>query len=242
MAKGYVLYNLKAGHGTTIEDVKHLEVLVEDPLGFFDVAHINDYKVFLEGISLEDYIIICGGDGTLNRFVNDIEGIDFKNEILYYPLGTGNDFANDLGYPKASNLFLITKYLKNLPYVLVNNKKYRFINGVGYGIDGYCCEVGDELKKTATKPVNYTAIAIKSLLFHYKPTNAKITVDGVSHTYEKVWLAPTMNGRFYGGGMIPTPNQNRGSKDKTLSDVTSYSVVSANTNIRSEIFVATAVV
>lgn len=217
MAKGYVLYNLKAGYDTTIEDVKRLEVLVKDPLKFFDVAHINDYKVFLEGISSEDYIIICGGDGTLNHFVNEIEGIDFKNEILYYPLGTGNDFANDLGYPKASNLFQITKYLKNLPYVLVNNKKYRFINGVGYGIDGYCCEVGDELKKTATKPVNYTSIAIKGLLFHYKPTNAKITVDGVSHTYEKVWLASTMNGRFYGGGMIPTPNQNRNSKDKTLS-------------------------
>lgn len=217
MPKGYVLYNLKAGHDTTIEDVKLLEGVIEDQLKFFDVAHIKNYKVFLEGISSEDYIIICGGDGTLNRFVNDIEGIDFKNEILYYPLGTGNDFANDLGYKKACNPFPITKYLKDLPYVLVNNKKYRFINGVGYGIDGYCCEVADEMKKTATKPINYTSIAIKGILLHYKPTNAKITVDGVSHTYENVWLAPTMNGRFYGGSMIPAPNQNRSSKDKTLS-------------------------
>ncbi len=48
-----------------------------------------------------------------------------------------------------------------------------------------------------------TAIAIKGLLFHYRPTNAVITVDGVTHTYKKVWLVPTMNGRYYGGGMMP---------------------------------------
>jgi len=59
--------------------------------------------------------------------------------------------------------------------------------------------------------VNYTAIAIKGLLFHYRPTGAKVTVNGVTHTYKKVWLAPTMNGRFYGGGMMPTPEQKRNS-------------------------------
>ena len=78
-----------------------------------------------------------------------------------------------------------------------------------YGIDGDCCEVGDSLRGKSEKPINYTAIAIKGLLFHYKPTKATITVDGVEHTYEKVWLAPTMHGRFYGGGMIPTPSQKR---------------------------------
>ena len=34
-------------------------------------------------------------------------------------------------------------------------------------------------------------------------------MDGVKHAYEHVWLAPTMHGRYYGGGMIPTPQQNR---------------------------------
>ena len=27
--------------------------------------------------------------------------------------------------------------------------------------------------------------------------------------YDKVWLAPTMHGRYYGGGMIATPDQRR---------------------------------
>ena len=69
------------------------------------------------------------------------------------------------------------------------------------------------MRQKSDKPINYASIAIKGLLFHYKPTNAKIAVDGVCHTYQKVWLAPTMNGRFYGGGMMPTPQQDRSKSD-----------------------------
>jgi diacylglycerol kinase family enzyme len=49
------------------------------------------------------------------------------------------------------------------------------------------------------------------LLFHFAPRNAKVTVDGKQYTYRKVWIAPTMHGKFYGGGMIPTPLQERNS-------------------------------
>lgn len=209
MSIGYVLYNTKAGIKNKIEDIKLLEVIMDAKLKFIDIQNIKNYGVFFSGLEKNDFIILCGGDGTLNRFVNDTEGIAFDNEILYFPNGTGNDFALDLGYSKECGPFPITEYLKDLPYVVVNKKRYRFINGIGYGIDGYCCEVGDERKKTTGKKVNYTAIAIKGLLFHYKPTNAKVTVDGKTYIYKKVWLAPTMNGRFYGGGMMPTPKQER---------------------------------
>ncbi|MBP5230469.1 MAG: diacylglycerol kinase family protein, partial [Clostridia bacterium] len=91
------------------------------------------------------------------------------------------------------------------------------LNGVGYGIDGYCCEVGDELAKKSDKPVNYAGIAIKGLLFHYKPTNAVVTIDGKRREYTKVWLAPVMHGRRYGGGMIATPDQDRLDPERKLS-------------------------
>lgn len=211
MGIGYVLYNSKAGTKNSIEDIKMLEVIIDADLKFIDILNIKNYSVFLSGLEDDDFIILAGGDGTLNCFVNNTEGIDFDNEILYFPNGTGNDFAHDLGHSKECNPFSVKEYLKNLPSVTVNGRNYRFINGVGYGIDGYCCEVGDELKKIPGKKVNYTSIAIKGLLFHYKPTNAKVTVDGKTHTYKKVWIAPTMNGRFYGGGMMPTPKQERNS-------------------------------
>ena len=223
MGTGYVLYNLKAGYENTVEDLKYLDVVMDADLKYIDIANIKNYKVFLSGLDSEDFIIICGGDGTLNHFINDTDGINYSCEILYYPLGTGNDFAADLGHSKGCNPFSITEYIKNLPYAIIKDKKYHLINGIGYGIDGYCCEVGDERKKTSDKKVNYTAIAIKGLLFLYKPTNAKITVDGVTHIYKKVWLAPTMHGRYYGGGMMPTPSQDRQNPEQCLSTMVFHS-------------------
>lgn len=211
MATGYVLYNQMAGNENSLEQIQTLELLYDEPLKFIDVQEVTNYRVFLQGLEADDYIILAGGDGTLNHFINNAEGIAYPNEVLYFPNGTGNDFAGDLGYERACNPFPIKKYLQDLPFVTVKGKKYRFLNGVGYGIDGYCCQVGDELKKNPGKKVNYTAIAIKGLLLHYKPTGAKVTVDGCTHTYKKVWIAPTMNGRRYGGGMMPTPLQQRNS-------------------------------
>ena len=209
MAKGYVIYNPLAGNGNAGEDAKLLQMVLDEDLEYYDMTRITNYVAFLSGMEKDDYLVIVGGDGTLNRFVNDTNGVEITQEILYYPTGTGNDFAKDVGI--GENPRSVTGYLKNLPTVEVNGKRYRFINGVGFGIDGYCCEVGDELRKIPGKKVNYTGIAIKGLLFHYAPRNAKVTVDDKEYTYNEVWLAPTMHGHYYGGGMIPTPEQDRSS-------------------------------
>ena len=207
MSKGYVIYNPLAGNGKAKEDSQLLEMLLDEELEYYDMTRITNYAAFISGMEKEDYLVIVGGDGTLNRFVNDTDGLEIAHEILYFPTGTGNDFAKDMGM--GENPHSITAYLKDLPSVEIKGKRYRFINGVGFGIDGYCCEVGDELRKIPGKKVNYTGIAIKGLLFHFAPRNATVTVDGKEYTYKKVWIAPTMHGKFYGGGMIPTPKQDR---------------------------------
>lgn len=183
------------------------------------MTKIGEYAAFFREIGTEDAVILTGGDGTINRFVNDTEGLTVPNDILWYPVGTGNDFLNDLGKKPEDAPFSIKKYLSELPFVTVKGRTQRFLNGIGYGIDGYCCEEGDKLREKSDKPVNYAAIAIKGLLFHFKPANAVITVDGKEYRFRKVWLAPTMNGRFYGGGMMVAPNQDRLNPNKTVSVV-----------------------
>lgn len=215
MAKGYILYNPLAGNGRSKEDAELLQVVMVDQLEYYDITHITNYAAFIGGMENDDYLVIVGGDGTLNRFINETTGIDIRQEILYFPAGSGNDFAREFGRNTLSNPFPITAYLKNLPSVTVKGKTYRFLNGVGFGIDGYCCEVGDK-RKADGKKVNYTGIAIKGLLFHFSPRNAKVTVDRRVETYEKVWIAPTMHGRYYGGGMIPAPEQDRSSGELSL--------------------------
>ena len=217
MSTGYILYNPQAGNGKIEEDVKLLELVLPEPVRYFDITRITNYTAFLAGMQEDDYLVIAGGDGTLNRFANETAHVQIRQQILYFPVGTGNDFARDLGADPLSNPFPVAHYLKNLPTVQVKGKTYRFINGVGFGIDGYCCQVGDELKKIPGKKINYTSIAIKGLLFDFKARNARVTVDGQEYTFEKVWIAPTMYGRFYGGGMMAAPEQDRQAPDGKLS-------------------------
>ena len=212
MSKFQILYNPKANNGRGAETVASIPVPKEEQV-LTNVLEIEDAKIFFDQIAPDDKVVICGGDGTLNHFVNETYDIEYPNEIFLYAVGTGNDFLTDIGEP-ADKLVEITKYLKHLPIVTVNGKEYRFINGIGYGIDGYCCEVGDQMREAGKEKIDYTGIAIKGLLFHYKPTHAKVTVDGVTKEYDRCWIAPTMNGRCYGGGMYPTPGQDRLANDE----------------------------
>ena len=223
MAKYNVLYNPLAGNGKGENAAKKLkELLNGDELTFTDMTKVSDYRALFASMSEDERVIVSGGDGTLNRFINDTEEVVFANPVYYYATGSGNDFLKDIGGNVGDKPVCIDKYLKALPTVDVKGKSYRFINGIGYGIDGYCCEVGDKLRETSDKPINYAGIAIKGLLFHYHPTSATVIVDGVEHKYKKVWLAPTMNGRYYGGGMIPTPKQDRLNKEHTVSVMVYY--------------------
>lgn len=217
MAVYHVFYNPVAGDGNGEAKARQLDSLLKGELHFYDLIRTEGVAGLVNGLAPSDAIVVAGGDGTLNHFINEVDCDRIPNRIYYYATGTGNDFLRDVAGADEKGVVEIGKYLKHLPQVEVNGKKYLFLNGVGYGIDGYCCEVGDKLRQTSDKPVNYAGIAIKGLLFHYKPTAAKVTVDGVEHQYKKVWIAPTMHGRFYGGGMMPAPRQDRDNEKGTVS-------------------------
>lgn len=214
----YVVYNPVAGHASQAATLETLQERFDSSSHeFCEIQTITDWRSFLTSMTETDEVVLCGGDGTLNRFINDTVDMVISVPVLYYPCGSGNDFLRDLGITDKEFPVDIRPYIKDLPSVTVLGKTYRFLNGVGYGIDGYCCEVGDRLRATSSKPVDYTGIAIKGVLFHYRPTAARVTVDGKTYDYKRVWIAPTMHGRFYGGGMMPAPEQKRNQKDGRLS-------------------------
>ena len=213
--KYHIFYNMMAGRGDAKAKTEKLTDIFDGEVKFYDVAK-QSYRELINSTPAEDVIVICGGDGTINRFANDTYDMEFPNDVLYFPAGSGNDFMRDVEQT-PDKPFSIKQYLKNLPLAEVNGKTYRFVNNVGFGLDGFCCAKGDELKEISDKPVNYTNIAIKALLVDYKPTNAIVTVDGKEYRYKKVWIAPTMKGRYYGGGMMPSPEQDRNAPDGKIS-------------------------
>ena len=216
----YLLINKKTNNSNCEEKLNELKNSLTEE---FKEVSVNEegfsHQEFVNGLKEDDEIVICGGDGTLNYFINHVDCDNIKQNVYMYPTGTGNDFLADLGKHDTKEPVLINEYIKNLPTVTIDGKSSKFINGIGYGIDGYCCEVADKQRvEKPTKPINYSSIAIKGLLFHYKKRKATIKIDGETYEYKNVWLAPTMKGRYYGGGMIIAPAQDR-LNSETLSVV-----------------------
>jgi len=214
----YILYNPLSGGENAAEEAEMLSILYyDDDIHIVDIRTIGAYTKFFSGLNSYDKVIVCGGDGTLNHFINDTDGIDIRCNILYHAIGKGNDFMRDIGETAGANPVSANKYLRGLPYVYVNGKKYRFINSVSLGVDARCCETCGKLKRRANKPVIRKSVAAKEILFRVRPTSAVVTVDGKRYAYEKAWLASTMKGRFYCGGMMATPSQKRSAPDGKVS-------------------------
>ena len=52
----------------------------------------------------------------------------------------------------------------------------------------------------------------------YNPDIISLTDEnGKEYTFENAWLAPIMNGRYFGGGFMSAPNQDRLNKEQTIS-------------------------
>lgn len=224
MAICYVFYNSKSGKSGSEAKDKLIALLKGEEVDGVDVIKFEGYRKHLASVKDDDRIYLVGGDGTLNRFINDTDGMNIECAVYYYPAGTGNDFLRDIEKSEKDAPIKINQYIKDLPFVDVKGKTYRFLNGIGFGIDGYCCLVGDEMKAKGKGKgnINYTSIAIKGLLFHYHPTDCTIIVDGKKYEYKKVWLCPVMNGRYYGGGMMSAPDQDRLNKDATVTAMLFY--------------------
>ncbi len=208
--------------GSCLENAQLLDVIY--PITEYrDITKIEDYAEYFASIDPDEDVVICGGDGTLSRFANDTKHLSIKNPLFYFACGNGNDFVRDLGLSKnADPNFRINSYLRPLPSVSVKGESFLFLNNVGFGIDGWCCAEGERLRRDiksseGEKGVNYAAIAVKGLFKGYEPRNATVTVDGVSLYFKNVWLAPTMHGRYYGGGMMAAPEQDRLAPDRKLS-------------------------
>lgn len=204
----YLLFNPKSNNGNN--DIN----IIDKSMGMRELEKINlldiDVKDFVPTLTENDKVFICGGDGTICRFANNTYGFDFPCPVYVIKSGTGNDFLRDIG-AYDGKLIDIRPYLQDLPVVTINGEETRFINGIGYGLDGAVCEAADEIKKKSDKKINYLMLAVELILGKYKRPNARVIIDGEEKKYEKMWIASAMKGKYYGGGMMVAPEQDRNS-------------------------------
>lgn len=207
----YIIYNPLADNSNGDAQLESSVKLLEGTYPSLKPLAITkiDWDEFFKSLKDEDNIILCGGDGTINRFANIYYGKNVKGNFFLRYSGTGNDFARDIDETLQVPVIPLNKYIEKLPKVIINGKETRFVNGIGYGIDGLTCVEAERMKKAGAKKIDYASITIKLLLFKYKAPSGTVTVDGRSKRYKKIWLASAMNGKYYGGGMKVAPTQDR---------------------------------
>lgn len=195
MAQAFLFYNPLAGGGAVLEDLSLLEFILDEPCIACDLTRPETYESALFSLKPEDYIVLCGGDGTLHSFVNLTKELELPNPVFCFPVGCSNDFAADFGKPFEANPFPVTQALKELPEITVKKRCMLFLTGVSFGVP-----VGT-IRRTSFGKRGYT-----------QPRNLSVTVrsGGRESRYDRVGMLFVLYGRHCAGGLTPIPGKERG--------------------------------
>ena len=70
----HILYNPYASGGKGEEKAKKLSDLLDrNYVSYYDMTKIEDLQGYINSLDKDEKIVICGGDGTLNRFINSVD-------------------------------------------------------------------------------------------------------------------------------------------------------------------------
>lgn len=147
-------------------------------------------------------VIAAGGDGTANEIANGLVGT--TTALALYPLGTGNDLARGLGYPRTLRdvpAFLATARRRVIDVGELNGRV--FVNAAGVGIDGVVAEGVKGSSRYVGASLGYFAGALGAIAL-YRPLQMQITIDGEMRSGRHL-IVVASNGRYFGGGMQPAP-------------------------------------
>lgn len=196
------IYNPLAGAGrgqkAVQAAVRHLACVDYDVVSIFHLP--DDLAVFLEGYPSDIKVILIGGDGTLNFFINRYGVQCLQHPIYFYSYGTGNDFQKN--FSKQNIPLLDLSKPMDLLTIQAAGQTFKAVNALGVGLDGLVvkfCQYGKRIRR-----YTYSFYALWAL-FRYRPASIILQIDGVEHQFKHCWLVTVGNGQYMGSGMRMTP-------------------------------------
>ena len=148
------------------------------------------------------FIVSAGGDGTANEIANGIVGSGAV--LALYPIGSGNDFARALGYPRRPRDvvgFLRSARRRSIDVGEMNGRI--FVNAAGVGIDGHVAARVTATSRIVGETLGYFTGALVGIAT-YRPRPMRVLIDGelISGRFLSVVAA---NGTHFGSGMRIAP-------------------------------------
>lgn len=125
-----------------------------------------------------DFIICCGGDGTINDLINGIMDLEDKPKISFIPLGTVNDFARTIGLSRKKYFRqgILKNFIKKDCDIGKFNKKY-FNYVAAFGAFTPVSYVTSQKLKRCFGKFAYFIVAVK-YFFKIRTYKIKLDIDG----------------------------------------------------------------
>ncbi len=214
-----ILFNPLSKKGESLQILGEYRKSIKDKeeVVIHDIVNLGSSILgVLTQLSVDDQIIVIGGDGTLHQFVNVVKNIVLLPRVYLYKAGSGNDFSRDF---KGKSID-ITDYIANLPTCEVKNKSFKALNCCGFGVDSEVCN-SLEVNSLKKNGIGYIKKTLQTFI-NFKRFDLDVIVDGKEYHYRNVWLSTIMNGKYIGGGMKLAPSADR--LDDKLNIIVIHSV------------------
>lgn len=147
-----------------------------------------------------DFIIACGGDGTVNEVVKGIMISDRKLPLAILASGTVNDFANYLNIPKNTNDFFDMIVNEDIVQVDVGKVNDNYFANVAAGglLTNVAYQVPTEMKALLGRTAYYFEGIKELTLQNLDPIKVKIRSEEYS-SEEEILLFIVSNSSSIGG-------------------------------------------
>ena len=210
MNNPYIIFNPIAGSAKRRADIRR-QLKELQPAALHTTKRKGDAERWARQAraSKARFVIVAGGDGTLNEVINGLGPRTRKMCVGLVPLGTGNDFARTLGLPSSieENINILRAGKTNrIDIVRVKSKRSRyFVNVSAGGFSGMVDEKITRQIKRTWGPLAYIRGAAAALpnLHAYK---TDIVLDDREQFSAELYNVVVANGRFVAGGLPIAPN------------------------------------
>ncbi|MCK4357997.1 MAG: diacylglycerol kinase family lipid kinase [Candidatus Cloacimonetes bacterium] len=206
-----IILNPFAGKGKAFRSIRKIEKYLQKHYMEYDMA-ITDSPKQATDFAFEtanqgiEYIIVVGGDGTINEVLNGIMKSDNSDKVKLgiIPVGGGNDFIKNIDYPKK-----LEKQIKLLRRRITQKidvgqvENYYFINTLGIGFDAQVA-ITYSKSKTLDGSAGYMKAVMKTLI-KCKSYPVEIEVNDISIKGDKLFVS-VGNGKCCGGKFHLTPD------------------------------------
>jgi YegS/Rv2252/BmrU family lipid kinase len=147
-------------------------------------------------------VIAAGGDGTANEIANGIAGTGAA--LALYPIGSGNDFARALGYPRRrKDIPRFLREARRRPIDVGEMNGRIFVNSAGVGIDGHVAQRIAATSRVTGRTFGYFAGSLVGIAT-YRPQPMRVVVDGELRAGRFLTVVAA-NGTHFGSGMHVAP-------------------------------------